>query len=67
MAIEQRRLKHKTKFSTNWKKQKARIAKLKHAEANARHDALHKVSTSLCQNHPKPAGCTVFLVINKQC
>jgi putative transposase len=39
------------KFSTNWKKQKKKIARLYERIANARHDFLHKVSTLISKNH----------------
>jgi putative transposase len=51
LAIEQRRLSRKVKKSANWKKQKARVARLNATIANARHDYLHKVSTTLAKNH----------------
>jgi len=51
LAIEQRKLSRKVKKSANWKKQKARIARLHATIANARHDYLHKVSTTLAKNH----------------
>ncbi|HSP59232.1 MAG TPA: transposase [Halomonas sp.] len=51
IATAQRRLKHKTKFSQNWKQQKARIARLHQKAANARRDTLHKLSTAISNNH----------------
>ena len=51
IATAQRQLKHKTQFSQNWKKQKARIARLHQKAANARRDTLHKLSTSISQSH----------------
>ncbi|WP_444984507.1 RNA-guided endonuclease InsQ/TnpB family protein [Halomonas mongoliensis] len=51
IATAQRRLKHKTRFSQNWKKQKARIARLHQKAANVRRDTLHKLSTTMCNNH----------------
>lgn len=51
LAKAQRRLARKTKFSANWKKQKAKITKLHEHAANARKDFLHKVSTEIAKNH----------------
>lgn len=51
LAIAQRRLARMVKKSANWKKQKARIASLNATIANARHDYLHKVSTTVAKNH----------------
>ncbi len=50
LAKLQRQLKNKKKFSSNWKKTKAKITK-KHEEiANTRKDFLHKISTEICEN-----------------
>lgn len=51
IAKAQRQLKHKTNFSQNGKKQKARIARLHQHAANARRDTLHKLSTAISYNH----------------
>lgn len=51
IAAAQRGLKHKTKFSQNWKKQKARITRLHQKAANVRRDTLHKLSTAISNNH----------------
>jgi putative transposase len=51
LAIAQRRLARMVKKSANWKKQKVRIVRLYARIANARHDYLHKVSTTLAKNH----------------
>ncbi|QJQ99348.1 RNA-guided endonuclease TnpB family protein [Halomonas sp. PGE1] len=51
IATAQRQLKHKVRFSQNWKKQKARITRLHQTAANARRDTLHKLSTAISQNH----------------
>jgi putative transposase len=51
LAQEQRRLAHKVKFSANWKKQKARIARLHQRIAETRKTILHQVSTILSKNH----------------
>ncbi|WP_020158505.1 RNA-guided endonuclease InsQ/TnpB family protein [Methylobacter marinus] len=47
----QRKLKHKKKFSSNWKKAKAKITKCHEEIANARKDYLHKVSTEISKSH----------------
>lgn len=51
LAREQRKLSRKVKFSSNWKKQKARISKLHIRIADARNDYLHKISTAISKNH----------------
>ena len=51
MGTAQRRLRHKKKFSSNWKKQKAAIARLHIRIADARNDFLHKVSTTISKSH----------------
>ncbi|OQX03706.1 MAG: hypothetical protein BWK73_38690 [Thiothrix lacustris] len=51
LAKYQRRMAHKQKFSNNWKKAKAKIQKLHTTIANARHDFLHKATTTISQNH----------------
>jgi len=44
-------LRHKEKFSSNWKKHKAVIARLHIRIADARNDFLHKVSTTISKSH----------------
>lgn len=51
LAKVQRKLSRKVRFSSNWKKQKARVAKIQSLIANQRKDFLHKHSTELCKNH----------------
>lgn len=51
LAKAQRRLKHKRKFSNNWKKAKARIARIHERIARVRADFLHKISTAISKNH----------------
>jgi putative transposase len=51
LAVEQRKLKHKKKFSINWKRQKRRIGSIHTKIANARRDYLHKISTEISKNH----------------
>ena len=51
LAKLQKRLKNKVKFSQNWQKLKAKIAKLHHKIANCRKDFLHKISTQISKNH----------------
>ncbi len=50
LAKLQRKLKNKKKFSSNWKKVKAKITQCHEKIANARNDYLHKVSTEICEN-----------------
>ncbi|WP_409026251.1 RNA-guided endonuclease InsQ/TnpB family protein [Gallibacterium anatis] len=51
LAKLQRQLKNKVKFSQNWQKLKAKIAKLHHKITNCRKDFLHKTSTQISKNH----------------
>ena len=51
LAKFQRRLSRKTKFSSNWKKQKQKISRLHQRVAYARNDFLHKTSTLISKNH----------------
>ena len=51
LAKHQRCLSRKTKFSSNWKKQKQKISRLHHRVAQTRHDFLHKTSTLISKNH----------------
>ena len=53
LAKLQRQLKNKVKFSKNWQKLQAKIAKLHHKIANCRKDYLHKISTEICKNHAR--------------
>ena len=41
----------KVKFSSNWKKAKARVQRIHSRIGNARRDYLHKTSTTISQNH----------------
>ncbi|WP_010089710.1 RNA-guided endonuclease InsQ/TnpB family protein [Burkholderia ubonensis] len=47
----QQAMSHKTKFSNNWKKAKARIQRIHARIGNARRDYLHKATTTISQNH----------------
>jgi putative transposase len=47
----QRRMSRKNKFSSNWKKAKAKVQKVHLNIANARKDFLHKITTTISQNH----------------
>ena len=47
----QRKLKHKTRFSRNWKKLQAKIARLHKRIADIRHDHLCKIASDVCKNH----------------
>lgn len=51
LASAQRKLAKKTKFSNNWKKQKAKVNLIHTKIANIRRDFLHKTSTELSKNH----------------
>lgn len=51
LAKLQRQFKNKTKFSKNWQKLNAKIAKLHHRIANIRKDYLHKISSTISKNH----------------
>jgi putative transposase len=51
LAILQRQMSHKVKFSRNWKKAKARVTRLHSKIANVRQDYLHKTTTTLSKNH----------------
>ena len=47
----QQALSRKVKFSSNWKKAKARVQRIHARIGNARRDYLHKCSTTISQNH----------------
>ena len=47
----QKKLKHKTRFSRNWKKLQAKIARLHKRIADIRHDHLWKIASDVCKNH----------------
>ena len=47
----QRRLKRKTKGSSNWKKLVAKISRLHHRIANIRKNFLHQISNTISKNH----------------
>ena len=51
LAKLQRKLKRKTRFSKNWKKFQARIARLWKRIADIRRDHLCKISSDVCKNH----------------
>lgn len=51
LAMEQRKLSRKKKFSNNWKKQKQKIQKIHSKIANARKDFLHKQSTRIANEN----------------
>jgi putative transposase len=51
LARYQRRISRKIKFSSNWKKAKAKVQKIHTGIANARKDFLHKATTTVSQNH----------------
>ena len=47
----QRAMSRKTKYSSNWKKAKAKVQRLHTRIGNARRDYLHKATTTISQNH----------------
>ena len=47
----QRAMSRKTKFSSNWKKAKAKVQRLHTRIAGCRKDYLHKATTTISQNH----------------
>ena len=47
----QKQFKHKTRFSKNWQKLKAKIAKLHHKISNIRKNYLHQISSQISQSH----------------
>jgi putative transposase len=51
LARYQRRMARKVKFSSNWKKAKAKVTKANIDIANARKDFLHKTTTTISKNH----------------
>ena len=51
LAKLQKQFKHKTKFSKNWQKLKAKIAKLHHKISNIRKNHLHQISSTISKNH----------------
>ncbi len=51
LAKEQRSLSRKTKFSSNWYKQRTKVAKVHNKIKNSRLDFLHKLSTELVDKY----------------
>lgn len=51
LAHYQRRMARKVKFSSHWKKEKAKVQKIHTRIANCRKDFLHKATTAISQNH----------------
>lgn len=47
----QQAMSRKVKFSSNWRRAKARIRRIHSRIGNARRDYLHKVTTTISQNH----------------
>src|SRR5574343_2037711 len=47
----QQAMSRKTKFSSNWKKAKARVQRIHSRISDARRDYLHKATTTISQNH----------------
>jgi len=51
LALLQRRMSRKVKFSANWRKAKAKVSRLQRKIANVRNDMLHQASTRISKNH----------------
>jgi putative transposase len=51
LAAAQRAFSRKTKYSNNWRKEKARVQRIYVRIANARGDYLHKISHAISQSH----------------
>ncbi len=51
LARYQCRMSRKVKFSSNWKKAKAKVQQIHTGIANARKDFLHKTTTTISKNH----------------
>ena len=51
LAKLQKCFKNKTKFSKNWQKLKAKIAKLHHKISNIRKNYLHQISSKISKKH----------------
>ena len=51
LAKLQKQFKHKTKFSRNWQKLKAKISRLYHEISNIRKNYLHQISSTISKNH----------------
>ena len=51
LAKEQRILSRRTKGSSNWNKQRIKVARVHEHISNARADYLHKISTEIVKNH----------------
>ncbi len=51
LAREQRAMRHKKRFSNNWKKAKARITRIHQRIGNIRRDRLHKSTSYISKNH----------------
>jgi putative transposase len=51
LARAQRSMSRKTKYSNNWRKEKSRVQRIYIRIANARSDYLHKISSTISQNH----------------
>jgi len=51
LAKEQRKLKHKKRFSKNWSKQIRKIQKIHTQAANRRKNHIHQITTKISKNH----------------
>jgi putative transposase len=51
LAVAQRSLSRKIKYSNNWRKEKSKVQRIYVRIGNARRDYLNKISTTISQNH----------------
>lgn len=51
LVIAQQKMSRKVKFSSNWKRAKARVQRIQHQIANVRNDFLHQTSNIISKNH----------------
>ena len=51
LAKEQRILSRRVKFSSNWNKQRIKVARVHERIVNSRNDYLHKISAEIVKNH----------------
>lgn len=51
LVLAQQKMSRKVKFSSNWKRAKARVQRIQHQIANVRNDFLHQASNIVSKNH----------------
>ena len=51
LAIAQQKMSRKVKYSSNWKRAKARVQRIQNQIANVRNDFLHQTSNDISKNH----------------